>query len=237
MNTTETPVYRHLFFDLDDTFWDVRTNQKAAQEVMFGQFGMGDHFPDFETYYTIFRQINQQLWDQYRDGIVDQKTLRNGRFARLLEAGGIRDENLAEVMSDEYLRIVPGFNALMPHSVEVLDYLQEKGYPMSLITNGFNGTQHHKVEYSGIAKYFGRIVTSEFAGVNKPNPGIFEYAMRKEGIARASECIMIGDDLYNDVYGATSVGMPSVFVNIHGVEHDQQPTYEIKNLLGLKEIF
>lgn len=227
--------YKHLFFDLDDTFWDVRSNQESAQRELFASFRMADHYPDFDTYYNTFREINQRLWTEYRDGVVDRETLRNQRFVRLLESAGIRDERLAMDMSNEYLRISPTFNALMPHSIEVLDYLYEKEYSMSLITNGFNEVQFHKVEFGGMKKYFQRITTSEFAGIGKPNPGIFEYAMRKAGV-NAKECIMVGDDVYTDIYGSSTVGMSSVFVNYKEVEHDQQPLHEIRSLLEIKGI-
>lgn len=228
--------YKHLFFDLDDTFWDVRSNQEAAQRELFDLFGMADRFPDFETYYGTFREINQKLWTEYRDGIVGRETLRNQRFVRLLAAAGIDDERQAMEMSNEYLRISPTFSTLMPHSREVLEYLHGKGYPMSLITNGFNEVQFRKVECSGLKKYFQRITTSEFAGIGKPNPGIFEYAMRKAGV-HAGECIMVGDDVYTDIYGSSTVGMPSVFVNPSGTEHDQRPLHEVRSLLELMDIF
>lgn len=228
--------YKHLFFDLDDTFWDVRSNQESAQRELFATFGMADRYPDFDTYYHTFREINQKLWTEYRDGIVTRETLRNQRFVRLLESAGIRDERLAMDMSNEYLRISPTFNALMPHSLEVLEYLYGKGYAMSLITNGFNEVQFHKVEYSGLKRFFQRITTSEFAGIGKPNPGIFEYAMRKAEVT-PRECIMVGDDVYTDIYGSSTVGMPSVFVNPSGTEHDQHPLHEVRSLLELKEIF
>ena len=48
---------------------------------------------------------------------------------------------------------------------------------------------------------------------------------------------MIGDDVYTDIYGASTVGMPSVFVNFRGIEHDQHPRHEIRDLRALKEIF
>lgn len=227
--------YKHLFFDLDDTFWDVRTNQESAQRELFATFAMADRYPDFDSYYHTFREINEKLWAEYRDGIVTRDVLRNQRFVRLLEAAGIRDEALAMDMSNEYLRISPTFNALMPHALEVLEYLHEKGYAMSLITNGFNEVQFHKVEYGGMKKFFQRITTSEFAGIGKPNPGIFEYAMRKAEVS-PKECIMVGDDVYTDIYGSSTVGMPSVFVNFRGIEHDQQPRHEIRSLLELKEI-
>lgn len=228
-------MYKHLFFDLDRTFWDVDQNQHDAMVEIFNTFDMGSHYPDFESYYQTFRDINEHLWIQYRDGIIQREYLRNHRFVEVLSKVGITNSQLAMDMSDEYLRVAPTYNALLPNSVEVLEYLHEKSYPMSLITNGFNEVQFHKVEYSGLSKFFQRITTSEFAGVSKPRAGIFEYAMRKAAV-KASECVMIGDDVYSDIFGGSSVGMDTIYLNTHGTEHNQEPTHEIRTLLELKNI-
>lgn len=227
--------YKHLFFDLDRTFWDVDRNQYDGMHEIYSTFLMGTYFSSFDDFFNIFKGINESLWIQYRDGMIKREYLRNHRFVDLLSRVGIHDQNLALDMSNEYLRVGPTYNALLPHSIETLEYLESKGYPMSLITNGFNEVQFHKVEYSGMKRFFQRITTSEFAGVNKPNAGIFEYAMRKAEV-RPSECVMIGDDIYSDVYGALSVGMDCIFLNTHGAEHDQRPTHEIRTLDQLRSI-
>lgn len=227
--------YKHLFFDLDRTFWDVDRNQYDGMHEIYDTFLMGTYFPDFDTFFNTFKEINERLWIQYRDGIVKREYLRNHRFVELLSRVGITDHELALNMSNEYLRIGPTYNALLPNSVEILEYLESKQYPMSLITNGFNEVQFHKVEYSGLKRFFQRITTSEFAGVSKPNAGIFEYAMRKAEV-HASECVMIGDDIYSDIYGASMVGLDTIFLNVAGAEHDQRPTHEIRGLEQLRNI-
>jgi putative hydrolase of the HAD superfamily len=60
--------------------------------------------------------------------------------------------------------------------------------------------------------YFKEIITSEEAGVKKPDPGIFHYALKRAG-AIASESLMVGDDAEVDVAGALAVGMDAVFFN------------------------
>lgn len=227
--------YKYLFFDLDSTFWDVPANQRAAQQALYQEMEMERYFEGFDHYFNTFTKINAKLWLAYRDGFVQREELRNDRFVHLLSSVGISDQGIAIYMSNRYLQITPTFNTLVPHSLEVLEYLSSKNYPMALITNGFNEVQFDKVKYAGLSKYFERITTSEFAGVNKPNPGIFEFAMNKAGV-KPTDAIMIGDDPYSDIYGAGSVGLDTIFFNPEALEHDQHPTFEIRSLLDIKDI-
>ena len=48
---------------------------------------------------------------------------------------------------------------------------------------------------------------------------------------------MIGDDSYNDIYGAVKAGMDTVYFNPAGEKHELHPTYEIRTLAELKDIF
>ena len=67
---------------------------------------------------------------------------------------------LAEAIGEQYLKILPTCTALMPHARELLDYLYEK-YPLTIVSNGFEETQHNKLQSSGINHYFKHIVLSE----------------------------------------------------------------------------
>lgn len=230
-------TYRHLFFDLDRTFWDVETNQEGAHRQLYGTFRLERLFTGYDDYFAAFTRINDRLWEEYETGLLKQKELRSERFRLLLESRGIADPGLAVRMNDAYLRILPRYHALLPGSLETLDYLRGRGYPMYILTNGFNGVQHDKVRYSGLQPYFRRIITSEEAGINKPFPGIFEYALRVTGAERESS-VMTGDDPRNDIRGALGVGMDCVFLNTKRTPHeDLHPTYEIHRLPELKTIF
>ena len=66
---------------------------------------------------------------------------------------------------------------LFPFVIEVLEYLFKK-YSLHIITNGFEKVQHIKLKYSDLQKYFQQIITSEQVGVKKPNPKIFEFALK-----------------------------------------------------------
>ena len=57
------------------------------------------------------------------------------------------------------------------------------------------------------------LVTSEEAGVEKPNSIIFEILLSKIG-CDASECVFIGDSWNKDVCGSKDMGMIPVWFNI-----------------------
>jgi putative hydrolase of the HAD superfamily len=122
----------------------------------------------------------------------------------------------------------------MPGAIEVLDYLKSR-YKIHLITNGFDKVQHQKLKHSNIDHYFETVITSEFAGYKKPQKEIFHFAIN-EVSAYPSNCIMIGDNIENDVIGAHKAGIDQIFYNPLKVKVDFLPTHEIENLIELKDI-
>jgi putative hydrolase of the HAD superfamily len=120
--------------------------------------------------------------------------------------------------------------------MDVLNYLHEKAYPMHLITNGFETTQHQKIKNSKIDVFFKEVITSEQAGIMKPHAAIFEYALTKTN-AEASSAIMIGDTLEVDILGANNAGIDSAYFNpAQPPTSDIKPTYILESLLDLKNI-
>jgi putative hydrolase of the HAD superfamily len=94
--------------------------------------------------------------------------------------------------------------------------------------------QFSKLKNSGMDRYFTNIITSEEAGVKKPDPAIFQYALRKTG-ALAQESIMIGDDLEVDIGGAREIGMDQLFVNHNAIKHCDTVTFEVKSLREIED--
>lgn len=227
--------YKHLLFDFDRTFWDVDTNQRDALSELYDNFDMGRFFHSKESFAAEFKRINEDLWTKYRDGEIDKTRLRTGRFLDLCAAGGCDDESLGRQLDEAYVRNVPFHNKLLPYSEEILQYLNSKGYTMSLVTNGLNEVQFNKVERCGLAPFFRNITTSDMVGFNKPDPRIFEAALEEVGIDK-KDAIMIGDDPYCDIYGAIRAGLDTVFFNPHDRSHDLKPTHEIHCLRELEQI-
>ncbi len=229
--------YHHIFFDLDHTLWDFETNSRETLHDLYHELelhkkGIGpfDHFHDtYHHHNTIF-------WDRFRKGFITREELRWKRMWRTLLDYKIADEELARQLSERYLEILPTKRNLFHDTIEILDYLKLKAYPLHLITNGFEKTQQAKMRYSGIDSYFTHIITSEAAGIMKPHVAIFEFAIQKAGTT-AKDSVMIGDTLDADIEGANNAGMDTIYYNPSVPADDKiRPTYVIEKLGELKRI-
>ena len=87
----------------------------------------------------------------------------------------------------------------------------------------------------GIEKYFNYIITSEKSGYQKPERGIFDYALQVTN-ATKDECLFVGDDVYADMLGAQNAGWDHVFYNPDKRNHLQKFTFEIHSLSALKKL-
>lgn len=228
--------YKHIFFDLDHTLWDFETNSYQTLQELYDHNNLSSRgIPTFEIFYNSYVIHNEMLWDRFRKGFINRNDLRTKRFRLTLLDFKIGDEKLSEALSEQFLKILPGKTALFPYTVEVLDYLTEKQYPLHMITNGFEETQLLKMRNAGINHYFTHIITSEAAGSLKPYREIFDYAIGKAATT-AADSIMIGDALDLDIAGAHNVGMDQVYFNPAIPATSLQPTYTISCLSELKTI-
>jgi putative hydrolase of the HAD superfamily len=229
--------YQHVFFDLDHTLWDFETNSRETLYDLYHELelaGMG--IPAFDHFHDTYHHHNTIFWDRFRKGYISREDLRWKRMWRTLLDYKVANEPLARKLSERYLEILPTKKNLFHDTLDILDYLKGKGYPMHLITNGFEKTQHAKLNHSGIHHYFTHVITSEQAGIMKPHVAIFEYALEKAGTTAAA-AIMIGDTLDADIEGANNVGMDSAYFNpAVPPEGKIKPTYVINNLAELKSI-
>lgn len=227
--------YKHLFFDLDHTLWDFDKNSEMTLKQLYDEYDLkGRGIEDFDALYKAYNLHNDKLWERYRNGYIKRDELRWKRMWLMLLDFKVADSALAHELSVAYLEILPTRTLLMPHTKEVLDYCKGK-YHMHLITNGFETTQRLKLQYSGIARYFTHLITSEKSNSMKPYKEIFEYAL-KAAEADVLESVMIGDAVDIDILGAINAGWDSIYFNPYGIPHDRKPTYEISHLKELLDI-
>ena len=200
---------KHIFFDLDHTLWDFEANSNIAFEIIFKKHNVGIDLQKFLIYY---RSINQNYWRLYRNEKITKEELRIGRlrdtFVKIKQQF---DYELINNLSIDYIEVLPNNNLLFDGTHEILEHLYLK-YKLHIITNGFNEVQYKKLDNSGLSKYFDKIITSEDAGVKKPNPKIFKYALDLAE-ATSKESMMIGDNWEADVMGAINHGIDAIYFN------------------------
>ena len=224
---------RHIFFDLDNTLWDHRNNAYLTLKEIYKRENVQEKYNlGFEDFHREYFTINERLWAQIRDGEIDKDYLRKHRFYDSFLFFGIDDYDLAQVFEQNFLDEILNYNDLVEGAFELLEYLSEKGYTLHILSNGFKEVTYRKCELSGIQNYFKTITSADELNVRKPQPEIYEYALKKAN-AKKEESIMIGDDWIADVEGALSFGIDAVFFDVF---KDNFGNDEVKVIRELKEL-
>jgi putative hydrolase of the HAD superfamily len=112
-------------------------------------------------------------------------------------------EEMEQIFWDNAAPAIP-----MPNIHQVLDYLYKQGIRTGVISNiAFSGSSVKKKINSLLPNnHFEFIIASSEYAIRKPNPMIFELALRKANLA-AGEVWYCGDNTKFDVYGASAVGI------------------------------
>lgn len=227
--------YKHIFFDLDRTLWDFDAAAEVAFEKIYNTYRLKElGIPSAHDFHEVYHPLNEKLWELYRADLITKAALNRTRFLKPLEHYGIHDTELADHLSEDYVYWSPRIVKLVPGTMEVLEYLKPN-YHLHLITNGFQEVQHTKLAGSGMEPYFETLTVSEEVGVKKPNPEIFLYALKKAH-ANAAESLMIGDEMAVDIDGARAADIDQIFFNASGQPSQGECTFEIHNLLEIKNI-
>ncbi len=239
--------YKDLFVDFDDTLYDTHGNAVVALQETFEAFHLERYFSDPQVFYDAYWMANIDLWSHYSKGDITRDYLIVERFRRPLMASEIfRAEansslfilNYSLKLSDVFLDFCSNKPGVVEGAHELMDYLKGRGYRMHMTSNGFHEVQYKKLAACGLRDYFDTIILSEDAGVNKPSPLYFDYALKMAGADRQTT-LMIGDNLQTDILGALHAGIDALLFNRWEVAVDeapQRPTFVVDRLLQIKEI-
>lgn len=226
---------QHIFFDLDNTLWDHRRNAYLTIKNLFEKEEINLKYNvDFEEFHSVYHEINEKLWENIRDGIVDKEYLRKHRFYDTFKHFNVDDQQLSMYFEEHFLDKILNHNELVEGAEYILEYLKAKHYTLHIISNGFKEVTERKCILSGIAPYFQTITSADSVGVRKPRPEIFEYSLKLAGAVK-EESILIGDDWIADVVGAQNFGIDVIFFDVFKENRQEESLKAIQYLLQIKE--
>ncbi len=128
-----------------------------------------------------------------------------------LRAAGV-PESVHEKMEAEFMAEVddPANYTVFPDARPTLQALRHHGLRVGVISN-WGWTLPEMCNVWGLTPLLDFIVVSAREGVAKPNPAIFQSALRRAG-SRPETTLHVGDSPYADVGGARTSGIDAVLI-------------------------
>ena len=206
--------YSTLVFDVGGTL--LRLNLEALAQVYVNTASALDAALDYGRAYNVISALEAELptWQQQRQVSLDDD---NGKefwdsfytagFRRL---GITRDVSAAVTEIRERFQRAE-FETLFDDVVPALDALSSRGTSLGILSN-FSTNLEDVLRQVGIHRYFDFFIVSAIAGVEKPDPRIFDLTARAANHPR-EEIVYIGDSIYHDIEGARRSGMDAILVD------------------------
>ena len=120
-------------------------------------------------------------------------------------APGIRELDLDAFYEVAYSHFAEtGVWELYPEVIEVLAQLRPR-FDLAVVSN-FDGRLRVILEQLGVTQFFSHIFLSSELGADKPDPLIYERALKLSGLA-PNETLHVGDDPVRDWQGAKAAGL------------------------------
>lgn len=179
-------------------------------------------------------------------GSVKRHISENINYPTARELGAFREANAREVARELGVEAPPevlagaakrriSFNPY-PESGRVMEELRGMGLRLYAVSN-WDVLLGEILEELGWMEFFDGIIVSALVGVEKPEPGIFEEALRVSGHERSRERVIhVGNDPVSDVFGASRAGIDAAFINRAGYDDSQDAAFILPSLNGLPEV-
>ncbi len=217
-----------VIFDLDDTLVDARAAFEVAIDRAFRSI-----YPDISAENSaralhLWRTDAAGHYRAYTRGELGYEEQREMRLLHATAELGLRAPSAADVRRwmDEWATAFRAGWALFPDAIPTIEWVEERGYRMGVITNAHADMQVEKMELTGLAEHLPLLVTLDTFGVGKPDPRVFLEAARQLGV-EPGEALYIGDEFDVDAYAATQAGLHGAWLlrpgHAKGGMHEDDP--------------
>lgn len=218
---------RGILFDLYGTVVDIETDE-SMEEIYRGI-----------AHYLTYQEITVHRWevrDRYYQIMKEQKgacreecpeidveRIWNAFLEREGVPSGAERERLALTLAQMYRGISRKRLQLYPDVREVLDELRPV-YRLGLVSDSQPGYALPEMKAVGLDGYFDPVIISARYGFRKPDRRLMEKALDSMKLLPA-EVLFVGNDMYRDIYGASRLGIKTIFIDSNqGDKHHEDTT-------------
>lgn len=141
---------------------------------------------------------------------TDGITARTAQWRSALDRCAIHNDAIVERAVALYAAARHDTYQLFPDVLPFLEAIAER-YSVAVVTNGAADIQREKIVVTGLDRHIATIVVSGEIGFWKPEPAIFDAALRQLDVP-ASAAAHVGDSYASDVIGARAAGITPVWL-------------------------
>ena len=206
-----------------------------SKGIIFDLWGTLISSPLIESSDEIVKALNlkgkEEFWNKF--GIVSIKPIEtlDEVIKGFCKAAGREDKlNFVKEILKDIENKIKVFDDVVP----TLSLLRKKKIKLGLITNTDKPSFLLATEKLNFERFFDVTTTSFEVGLLKPHTQIFSLTVDKLGL-EFSDCIIVGDNLEDDILPAKKLGMLTVLISRKNnyKEKPENVDYLIKNLSGL----
>ncbi len=214
--------YRNYIFDLYGTLVDIDVDEtdKRVWEHMrqfYGYYGALYEVEELHrAYLESVRDRNERLEKEYAKKYRHEshpEILYEEVFGGLYEDKGIVPERQLILYTAQMFRACSVRSIrLYAHAKELLEALRAAGKKVYLLSNAQRIFTEYEMRYLGIYDLFDGIQISSDHGCKKPDERFFRILLERHAL-QPEESLMIGNNRYDDIMGASGVGMDSFYIH------------------------
>lgn len=191
-------MIKAVLFDLDGTLLNRDESVKKFIDDQYERLiELVGHIPK-DKYCTRFIKLDSRGY-VWKDKVYEQ----------LVHEFGIIGLNSEDLLQD-YISKFSNHCVPFPNLHSMLQELKDNNFMLGMITNGYGQFQLDNIRALNIEDYFNILLISEWENMKKPNPKIFEKALKELNV-QPHQSVFIGDHPENDIEASKNVGMIGIW--------------------------
>lgn len=220
-----------ILIDVDDTIFDFALSAKAAILQAAKEFKIAFT----EEMFNYYLQLNELLWEDYENCIIERSEIFKIRFPKLFEHFNINADGIK--FEAAFLNHFKTEYVFIDGAKDIIEYLAKK-YELYIVSNSMYETQYCRLTNAGIRCFFKDLFVSDKIGYQKPTKEFFNCCFNKIPDFNPEETIIIGDSLTSDILGGKSAGIKTCWFNFKRIPKTKHVNcdFEIHSFEELKEI-
>jgi len=221
-------MIKAIIFDLDNTLIDfLKMKTVSIEEAVRAMNGAGLKEKQEKAIKKIF-EIYDKIGMESKD--IFQKYLK--------EVYGKVDYRILGCGIAAYRRVHTSFYEPYPHVIPTLIKFKEMGIKLAILTDAPRVKAWIRLCSIKVDPFFDFVVSYDDTKKFKPNKKPFNFILKKL-LEKPEDCLMVGDNIERDIYGAKKVGMKTCHAK-YGLVRKQKmkikPDFVIKSFDELIKI-